>query len=46
MTGISAALNTLANLDCKAALPEATAFNSPPKASFHLLKISFRAIFN
>src|SRR5690625_1738784 len=46
MIGIPAALNIRANLGCSGAAPEATAFKFPPNASFHFLKINFRAIAN
>jgi hypothetical protein len=44
ITGISAAANIRANRGCKAALPETIKSRLPPKPSFHLLKISLRAI--
>ena len=41
---IPAAENTLAKRGCKAALPELINSRLPPKASFHLEKMSLRAI--
>jgi hypothetical protein len=41
-----AAVKTLVNLGCKAALPETNNSNSPPNASCHFEKINFFAIFN
>ena len=43
---IPAAVNTLASLDCKGALPEQISSKFPPNASCHLERISFFAIFN
>ena len=46
ITGIPAAAKMRVNLVCKAALPDTISSRFPPSPSFHLLKISLRAIFN
>ena len=44
ITGIPAAVNTLVNLGCNAALPDTNNSSSPPSASCHFEKINLRAI--